>query len=311
MSADGRPPAGRRVLITGGSSGIGLACARRLAGVGARVALLARGAEALRQAQKSLPGCVPTIAADVSEASAMRSAVREASARLGGLDAVVADAGAAAYGPFADMAVEDYERTVRITLLGVLNTAHAALPELERSGGVLVVVSSIAGRVPTPWLSAYAAAKHGVRGFVRSLDAELRALHSPVRVALVAPGPVDTPFWRRARTSDRRAAPRLAGVYSADDVAREIERALRRPRPERSVGGLMAAWAFADALAPGPSVAITGRIAQLGWRKRAAHPSDPADALAQPTETARVDGGLHTRPSLLVAARDHLRPGRR
>jgi NAD(P)-dependent dehydrogenase (short-subunit alcohol dehydrogenase family) len=136
--------AGRRVLITGGSSGIGLACAQRLAADGARIALLARGADALQLARDRLPGRVATIAADVTDAAAMREAVSEATARLGGLDAVVAGAGAAAYGPFADMTVEDYERTVRVTLLGVLNTAHAALPQLSRSGGTLVVVSSTA-----------------------------------------------------------------------------------------------------------------------------------------------------------------------
>ena len=313
MPARRRPSvalAGRRVLITGGSSGIGLACAQRLVARGADVMLVARGEDELADARGQL-GAALTQAADVGDATAIATAVAEAAARLGGLDAVVADAGAAVYGPFADAEPVDIERTVRTTLLGVLNTAHAALPYLERQRGTLVVVGSIAGHVPTPWLAAYSACKHGVRGFVRSLHAELRAQGSPVQVALVSPGPVDTPFWLRARTTDRRRPPRLAGAYRADDVARAIERALERPRPERFVGGLMAAWAFADAVAPPVSLALTGAVAHLGWRRRPAHPASAQDGLHQPTGRAHVRGGLPTRPSLLAAARDRLLRGRR
>jgi short-subunit dehydrogenase len=301
---------GRRVLITGGSSGIGLACARRLLARGARVFLVARGEEELAHARDEL-GAALTHVADVGDADAIATAVSEAAAQLGGLDAVVADAGAGVYGPFADAEPADLDRIVRTTLLGVLHTAHAALPFLERERGTLVVVGSIAGRVPTPWLAAYAASKHGVRGFVRSLHAELRAQARPVRVALVAPGPVDTPFWQRARTTDRRRPPRLAGVYRADDVAREVERALNHPRPERSVGGLMAAWAFADAVAPHVSLAVTGVVARLGWRRRETYPESPSDGLHDSAGPSQTVGGLPSRPSLLVSARDRLLGGRR
>jgi NADP-dependent 3-hydroxy acid dehydrogenase YdfG len=152
---DSVPVVRRRVLITGGSSGIGLACARRLARAGARVVLLARGDEALRLAAASCEPMPETIAADVTDPDAMRAAVARAAHLLGGLDAVVANAGAAAYGPFTEMDAGDYRQTIDTTLVGVLNTAHAALPHLERGGGTFVVVGSIAGRVPTPWLAAY------------------------------------------------------------------------------------------------------------------------------------------------------------
>ena len=169
----GSPPvAGKRVLITGGSSGIGLACARELTAAGARVVLLARGEEALREAAAALSPEPAALAADVTDTAAIRAAVDAAARTLGGIDVVVANAAAAAYGPFAAMAVDDYKRTIDVALLGVLNTTHAALPHLERSGGALVVVGSIAGRVPTPWLAAYTAAKHGVRGFARTLSTE-------------------------------------------------------------------------------------------------------------------------------------------
>jgi short-subunit dehydrogenase len=300
----------RRVLITGGSSGIGLECARELTRRGSRVVLLSRGGSALLQAAASLEPSPATLSADVADVHATRTAVARAAGLLGGLDAVVANAGAGAYGPFAEMSPDDYRRTLEITLLGMINTAHAALPHLERTGGTLVVVGSVAGRVPTPWLSVYSAAKHGVRGFVRSLDAELRASSSSARISLVAPGPVDTPFWRHARTVDRRLPPELPGVYRPEDVAAEITRALVSARTERSVGGTMAAWALLDAVAPNVMVRMTGSLAKRGWRDRAARPPSPHDGLSEPARDNDVGGGLRSRPSLLVQLRELGRIGR-
>lgn len=292
--------AGARVLITGGSSGIGLECARRLAGAGARLALLSRGGSALEQAAADLPGDVVMVSADVADASRLQAAVGEAASRLGGLDIVISAAGAATYGPFAEMREDEYRRTLDTTLLGMVNTTHATLPELRRSGGVLIVVGSVAGRVPIPWLSAYAAAKHGVRGFARSLNGELRALGSPVRVVVVAPGPVDTPFWRHARTPDGRLPPRIAAVYGTGDVAEEVLRAIASPqRAERTVGGLMAVWALADSLAPNLALRAVALASRLGWRRRAARPASTTDGLGRPAGEAQLSGGLASRPSLL------------
>jgi NAD(P)-dependent dehydrogenase (short-subunit alcohol dehydrogenase family) len=298
--------AGQRLLITGGSSGIGLATAERLGRAGARTVLVARGQPALEEACRKLPGCDGAIAADVRDAASLSTAVEQAVALHGGrLDALVASAAAAAYGPFTEMTVDDYRGTVESALLGAMNTAHAALPALAaHGGGTLVFVGSVAARVPVPWLAAYAAAKHGVRGFARSLAAELHALEVPVRIALVNPGPVDTPFWERVRTPDRRLPPKLAGVYSADDVAAEIELTLRDDRRlERTVGGVMAVWEFADALAPNLGVRLVGPAARLGWRRRHKRPVNPANALADPAETPQRSGGLPSRHSVLT----HLR----
>jgi NAD(P)-dependent dehydrogenase (short-subunit alcohol dehydrogenase family) len=220
---------------------------------------------------------------------------------LGGLDAVVACAGAASYGPFVASTEEDYERTMRTTLLGVVNTTHAALPHLRASSGSLIVVGSVAGRLPTPWLAAYAAAKHGARGFVRSLECELRALRIPVAVSLIAPGPVDTPFWRRARTPDRRLPPELRGVYRAEDVAAEIAHALQTPgRPlERTVGGLFSPAIVVDALLPNRVFGPLGLLARLGWRAREHSPRSGEDALSEPATRAEQSGGLVSRRSSL------------
>jgi short-subunit dehydrogenase len=304
---DQRPStlAAKRVLVTGGSSGIGLTAARRLGEAGARVVLLARGEEGLTEAAGRVPGCAGVVAADAGRAEEAHRAVDEAAALLGGLDAVVAGAGAAAYGPFAEMEAADYERTVMITLIGMMNTAHAALPHLETSRGTLVVVGSVAGRLPVPWLAAYAAAKHGVRGFVRSLDGELRAQRRPVAVALIAPGPVDTRFWQRARTADGRLPPEIRGAYRPDDVAAEVVRAIASGgRLERTVGGLMLPAIVLDALIPNLIQFPLGVAARLGWRNRERHEPSPEDALAQPTTSAEARGGLSSRASMLQKLRE-------
>jgi NAD(P)-dependent dehydrogenase (short-subunit alcohol dehydrogenase family) len=298
----GRRP--RRVAITGGSSGIGLATARRLIEDGAHVVLIARGADGLADADRKLGGAA-TISADVAAPAAIHDALAQAAELLGGLDAVVAAAGAASYGPFVASAADDYERTIRTTLLGLVNTAHAALPHLQATRGSLVVVGSVAGRLPTPWLATYAAAKHGVRGFVRSLACELRALRVPVAVSLIAPGPVDTPFWRRARTPDRRLPPELRGVYRAEDVAAEITRALYAPgRVERTVGGLFGPAIIVDALMPNRVLPTLGVLARLGWRARHRSPRSDEDGLSGPTTTAEQSGGLSSRGSSLRKLRD-------
>jgi NAD(P)-dependent dehydrogenase (short-subunit alcohol dehydrogenase family) len=303
-STPNEPVAGKRVLITGGSSGIGLATAQRLGRGGARIALLARGEEALAQAADRVPGCDHVFAADAGDPEQIGAAVDAAADRLGGLDAVVAGAAALSYGPFLELEREDYERVISSTFLAGVHTAYASIPHLERTRGTLVLIASIAARIPVPWLTAYAASKHGLRGFARSLTCELDALDVPVRVALVNPGPVNTPIWRRAHTPDGRLPPEVTGAYRPEDAAAEIELAIQGRGPmERTVGGLMALWAAVDAVIPNTALKATAAVAGLGWRNREKRPPQEEDGLRQPLTEANVGGGLTSRPSLLTRLR--------
>lgn len=294
-----------RVLITGGSSGIGLACARAIAADGGRVALVARGEEGLAAAADELPGDVIHFVADVGNPWAIKGAIDQAALAFGGLDVVIANAGAAVAGPFDEMTPDDFERTVRTTLLGVMNTTHAALPHLAATQGTLAVTGSIAGRIATPWLSTYAAAKHGVRGFVRSLRVELVARRIPVNVTLVSPGPVNTPFWMRARTTDGRLPPEIRGAYRADDAAAEVLRAIRHPqKTERTLGGLMMPWIALESLFPNLTLRPMGPLARLGWRKRHKRPVSSDDGLVEPVSDPHVGGDLPARPAAITRLRD-------
>jgi short-subunit dehydrogenase len=133
---------------------------------------------------------------------------------------------------------------------------------LEETDGVVVVTVSAAGKVALPLLSPYVAAKHGLRGFIRALDIELRARGSGVRVAMVHPGPVDTRFSVNVTSATGRLPPKPPLGYRPETVARVSRRALDRPRLEVTVGRAMRLAELAHALS-GPLVGpVLGRVAR-------------------------------------------------
>jgi short-subunit dehydrogenase len=269
-----------RVLITGASSGIGAATARRLAARGDELVLVARGREGLTDLARRTGAQVEV--ADVTDRDALEAAFE----RAGELDAVIANAGAAAYGPFTAMDPEDVDRTVAVTLLGTANTLRCAIPRLERTGGTVVVTGSVAGRHPMPLAAAYSASKHGVRGLVESLRVELRAAGSRVQLAMVHPGPVDTPFWVNVTPADGRMPPKMPS-WVADDpdrIAKALVRALERPRPERVVGWTMRA----AGLIPRPlRDALLTRVVR--WALREAAHDEPGRAIWEPAGTGETE----------------------
>jgi NAD(P)-dependent dehydrogenase (short-subunit alcohol dehydrogenase family) len=229
----------KRVLLTGASSGVGLAAARAFADAGCDVALLARHPGGLDVAAKVVRGRgrrAVVLPCDVSDQDAVDAAVAEAERALGGIDVVVANQAAPVFGPFDRVSKRDFDRCVEVTFLGTVNLARAALPALERTRGVFVATGSIMTKVPLPTFSSYAAAKHGLRGFLNSLRVELRAQGSPVRVAILNPGAIDTPFWRHA-TSATGKQPRLPPEgYQPYVIAQGLLRLAYEPRAEVTIG---------------------------------------------------------------------------
>jgi len=295
---------GARVLITGASSGIGLATARLLGSRGSRLALLARQGDALEHAVAELRGDgvdASAYAADVADAEALRAAIDEAADRLGGLDVVVANAGAASFGRFTETSDDDFRRTVDVVLGGTVSTVRAALPHLERSGGSLVAVVSLAAKMPLPTMSAYSAAKQGTRGFLRALQAELADEGSPVTISMVHPGPVDTPFWGRATSATGLLPPKPVGAYASEDVAEAIIDCIHHPRDEVTVGGLSIVGAAISGIRPLANrvLPLLSRFAQSGGD----HRTDGGGALWHPSRRATADGALAARRSIVVAAR--------
>jgi NAD(P)-dependent dehydrogenase (short-subunit alcohol dehydrogenase family)/uncharacterized protein YndB with AHSA1/START domain len=304
--------AGRKALITGGSSGIGLATAERLASEGARVTLLARGKEGLRAAEERLREAgveeVWTVAADVTDRDALATAVARASSRMGGLDLLVCGATAIAFGRFTEIGPDDFDATIETVFGGTVEAIRLALPELERNGGSIVVIGSIAGRMPLPTLSAYTAAKHAVTGFAAALRIELAEAGSPVTVSLVQPGPIDTPLWSNLESASGLLPPAPPDLYSPGVVAEAVVAVVRRPRPETIVGGLATLQVAAYENLRRPTEWALKGLARLALGSG----DRPADegALRGPSGAGRTEGGFGGRPSFAAAARRALRRAR-
>jgi NADP-dependent 3-hydroxy acid dehydrogenase YdfG len=232
---------GTAALVTGASSGIGEAVAEQLASEGAAVALVARRGdrlEALAERIAKAGGRALTIEADVTDEDEVRAAVERAASEFERLDTVIANAGLMLLGPILEAPTEEWRRMVHLNVLGLMYTAHAALPHLlaaaeqePRMVTDLVLISSVAGRVARLGSGAYNATKHAVGAFSESLRQEVTERH--VRVSLVEPGAVDTELSSHNRPevlSNIKA--RFAGVerLRAEDIADAITYIVTRPR---------------------------------------------------------------------------------
>lgn len=297
---------GQRALVTGASSGIGAATAQLLAREGADVTLLARGERGLlrvaaRVREEGRQALI--LQADVADRAALELSIAEAVRQLGGLDVVVTAAAAGAFGRFDEIPPQDFDRCVRVTLGGAVDTIRAVLPELERTAGRLVVVGSAVDEIELPLLSPYVAAKHGLHGFLNSLRADLRSSGSPVVVSEVRPGAVDTPFWLHLTHRTGLAPPAIPPLttYTAESVARAVVACAIAPRRSVTVGGSTVLLSLAERYARPlmeRALALAGRFARAR-----AHPDDAPRGLWEPTGEGKLDGHLHGRPSLLAALR--------
>jgi short-subunit dehydrogenase len=294
----------KRVIITGASSGIGLSAAREFAREGADVALLARSEQGLEYAAAQVRehgGTAHVIPVDLIDREAAEHAVAEAIDRLDGLDVLVTNAAASAYGSFKDLPAEDFDRSVQATFNSAVYVIRAALDELEASGGVIVANVSTAARTGIPDQSPYSAAKHALRGFLSALRVELRSQQSPVSVAMVHPSPIDTPFWRHATSAIGVQPKPLRSTYAPDVVAAALVEAAVNPRAEVTVGASGLLMNLLSAVARPLSDAALATYGILGQRsdEPAAQPGSVHEASGHGQET----GGYGGRGSVTTALR--------
>jgi len=261
--------AGRVVVVTGASQGIGKALCLELAGQRARLVLAARDAaalEAVAAACRSRGAEALVVPTDVSDEAACRTLVERTVAAFGALDVLVNNAGIGMLARFEDVAdLSLYERLIRVNYLGSVYPTWHALPYLKRSRGQIVAVSSLAGLSGVPMRTAYAATKHAQMGFFDSLRVELRG--SGVSVTVIAPYFVQSEIRRRSPGPDGRtveASPvREDEIMSAEECARAMVRAMekRQRMLVMSLKGKLGRWA--KLIAP----ALVDRMAAEAVRK--------------------------------------------
>jgi NAD(P)-dependent dehydrogenase (short-subunit alcohol dehydrogenase family) len=180
----------RAALITGGSSGIGLAIGRMLRDEGFELTLVSRRAERVQAAAEEL-GAV-AVAADVGKAEDCERLVAEHRERFGRIDVLVNSAGVGIAGRVEELPAKHFDLQVGVNLRGLFLVTQAAIPLLRESHGLIVNLASIAGTLPTPGLATYGATKAAVISLTRSLNEELDA--DGVRAIAICPGFVDTPM---------------------------------------------------------------------------------------------------------------------
>ena len=236
------PLAGTAALVTGASSGIGAATARRLAGDGASVALVARRRdrlEALATEIGEAGGTGLVLEADITDRTQAEAAVRLAVEHFGRLDILVNNAGLMLLGPVVGAHAEEWDRMIAINLQGLLYTTRAALPHLleaaedgPRRVADIVNISSIAGRVAWNGYGVYNLTKFGVNGFTESLRQEVTQRH--VRVGVLEPGGVATELGSHNEPEIRKEMIdpfyEQTEVLVPDDIADGVAYMVTRPR---------------------------------------------------------------------------------
>jgi meso-butanediol dehydrogenase / (S,S)-butanediol dehydrogenase / diacetyl reductase len=222
----------KRVLITGGASGIGAATAARFLEEGAKIVILDRDEKGRGAIQKQLPKLAGTVAADVSNLAQVQSAFAEAVRLMGGVDVLINNAGISIRHNFLDITPEEWDRTLAVNLTGVFYVAQTAARHMwERGGGVILQTASTNGIVGQPFYADYNATKAGVIELTKTMALELAPR---VRVCAIAPGYVLTPMQRAEYTDEMLA-----------EVNRKIP--LRRHAQPEEIAALFAYLASDDA----------------------------------------------------------------
>src|SRR4051812_40304549 len=280
------------MVITGASSGIGLATAEAAAEAGVKLVLAARSDETLSGiVERFSTGGVDVIhvTADVADTGAVEQIADAAIARFGRIDTWVNNAGVSIYGRLSEIPEDDARRLFDVDFWGVVKGSLVALPYLRASGGALINVGSEVSDAVVPLQGFYSAAKHAVKGFTDALRVEVQELDkAPVAITLIQPTAVDTPFPQHARNYMDKEPKLPTPQIQPEKVAAAILEAATSETREMKVGAMSTINSAIAKMSPGLAKKLQAK--QAGRQQYDEPPRDPDGTLYKPGQSGHTRG---------------------
>ena len=291
MSSPLKPLNRQVIVITGATSGIGLATAQEAAKQGAQLVLAARGAEVLEAVVAGLKDNghqAIGVVADVAERAQVERIAQAAIAGFGRIDTWINNAGSTIYGRVDEVSEDDSRRLFDINFWGMVHGCLVALPHLKRQGGALINIGSEASEVAIPMQGMYSASKHAVKGFTDALRIEVEEVdEAPVSITLIEPTAVDTPLPQHARNYMDREPKLPSPQVDPHQVAAAVLHAAVMPMRTVRVGMMAEFDVMMERLLPRVSDRVA--VSLVPRQQRDCPPRNPDGSLY----TSRADGRIY------------------
>jgi NAD(P)-dependent dehydrogenase (short-subunit alcohol dehydrogenase family) len=283
------------LVVTGASSGLGRAIARRAAERGARVVVTARSADALERCAAEIERSgseALAVPADAADRAQVEEVVAQAVKRFGRIDTYVANAIVTVYAEVERLEPEELRRVWEVNFFGVVNGFQAALPHLRASRGTFLHVSSALAYRGIPLQAAYCSTKAGLRAFLESARVEEQKAGSGIAISLVLPGAINTPQFDRARQKLGYQPQPVPPIYQPEPFAEAALRCAERPVRELPIGWGAQKLLWGQKLSPRAGDWVLRRT---GWTSQHTDEPKPVDAPDNLFDTLPGDPGAHGR----------------